>query len=282
MAFKHFTKILIGLLICAVLVPMLPARALEAAPLPLGTQLQAQEQPAGTSAGHLASKVRRSASYGSWAIGCFENGTRITVLETKGEFYKVDCFDMVGYIATTQVQQDADGEYYVNCVEGFRETVLLPSYSTQSVLATRSALFALANEQLGVKYLTGGITPRGFDCSGLTQYLYKQSDIAIPRMVEEQVGAGVIIAKEDLQVGDLIIFSNTTGVTHFASHVGIYMGNGQFIHASSGYRGVTYDELDSPYYMQYYQCARRILLADLAPAVSIPVTGLAGSSSAWR
>ncbi len=277
MVLKRLTKCLVCLLICALLVPMLPAHAVT----PVTPIVDYQEQPTGTSAGHQVSKVHRRASSSSTVIGSFENGTRITVLEEKGNYYKVDCFDMTGYIAKSQVRQDADGEYYVNCEAGSKETMELPSYSTQNALTLRSAILAEAHEHLGVRYLYGGITPRGFDCSGFTQYVFKQLEIAIPRTVDDQLSAGIIIAKEELQSGDLVIFSNTTGWGKFATHVGIYIGNDKVIHASAS-RGIAIDDLNSHYYSTHYECARRVLITDLAPGVSIPVTGLAGSDSAWR
>lgn len=84
-----------------------------------------------------------------------------------------------------------------------------------------------ARQYLGVPYVWGGTTPRGFDCSGLVQYVYKQLGINISRTSYTQVNDGRAVAKDELKAGDLIFFANSKGV----HHVGIYIGDGQFIHA---------------------------------------------------
>ena len=85
----------------------------------------------------------------------------------------------------------------------------------------------LARQYLGVPYVWGGTTPNGFDCSGLVQYVYKQLGINISRTTYTQVNDGRAVTKDELKAGDLIFFANSGGV----HHVGIYIGNGQFIHA---------------------------------------------------
>lgn len=85
----------------------------------------------------------------------------------------------------------------------------------------------LARQYLGVPYVWGGTTPNGFDCSGLVQYVYKQLGINISRTTYRQVNDGRAVTKDELKAGDLIFFANS-GSVH---HVGIYIGDGQFIHA---------------------------------------------------
>jgi cell wall-associated NlpC family hydrolase len=81
---------------------------------------------------------------------------------------------------------------------------------------------------LGCKYSWGATGPKYFDCSGLTQYVYKHFGINIPRVSRDQARAGTYVEKSDLQPGDLVFFAYSSGVVH---HVGIYIGNGSFIHA---------------------------------------------------
>jgi len=108
---------------------------------------------------------------------------------------------------------------------------------------------------IGVPYLFGGTTPSAFDCSGYVQYVFAKAGISLPRTADVQYEAGIPISTADLIPGDLVFF---TTYTYGASHVGIYLGDGNFIHASSS-RGVTIDSLGNSYYSSHYIGARRIL-----------------------
>lgn len=235
------------------------------------------------SEGRLVSVVRRTYYNGSTVIGCLENGTKLTVLGSKNGFYKIDCYDMTGYISKKQVVKTEAGEYYVNCNPSSSESKYLKSYSTKEALDLKGELMTVAKKYIGVKYVWGGTTPKGFDCSGYTSYVFDKIGIDIQRTVLKQLSDGVIVSKEDLQPGDLIIFSNTTGSGHFASHVGIYMGNDKVIHCGSS-KGVTIVNLSDSYYTKHYQCARRIILTDVAISATIPTMDTIASSvgSDWR
>ncbi|HRJ53268.1 MAG TPA: C40 family peptidase [Candidatus Thiothrix moscowensis] len=113
----------------------------------------------------------------------------------------------------------------------------------------RRALLAQAHQALGTRYKFGGETPReGFDCSGLTQYVYRNANgINLPRTAAEQSHASRTISFNEMRPGDLIFF-RTSGST--VNHVGIYIGRGQFIHAASGGAKVTVDNLSRPYWQQ--------------------------------
>ena len=234
------------------------------------------------SAGHEVSKIYLYASTGSWVIGCMENGTKLTVLGTKGDFYRIDCYDMEGYIAKSQVTATDAGEYYVNCVEDSSETRTLESFSVQESLELKSAVLAWGSKYIGVKYVWGGMSPYGFDCSGLMKYIFNKAGKTVGRTTVDQLEEGVVIAKEDLQCGDLVFFSNTGDNGGFCSHVGMYIGNGQLLH--SGTKGVCIVNLESPYFVQHYLCARRMILSDLNPTAAIPTVGVMSGSNAsyWR
>lgn len=120
--------------------------------------------------------------------------------------------------------------------------------------ATPTAIINTAKSFLGTPYVWGGTTPNGFDCSGFTQYVLKQHGINIPRTAAEQYNAGKPILKSALKTGDLVFF---TTYKPGASHVGFYLGDGQFIHAGSGAKQVTISSLDGEYYTQRYIGARR-------------------------
>lgn len=278
---KRFFKILAALLVCVMTMSVFaqPVMAKPADEILNTGSLQAKD----TSNCYTASEVHRSPYYDSTVIGCFKNGTLLTVIEETIYFYKVDCYDMNGYIAKSQVSVNEDGEYYVNCQKDSAETKYLPYYSMQTALNLRHDILEVSKEYIGVPYVSGGTSRWGFDCSGYTQYVFNQLDIALERTVLNQLSDGIIVAKEDLQCGDLVIFSYTGDNGGFASHIGIYVGNDQVIHASSS-RGVTISDLNSQYYTYHYQCARRIILEEEAFQLSIPATGVMqnASGSYWR
>lgn len=125
--------------------------------------------------------------------------------------------------------------------------------STTTVSGNKIVDFA--KQYLGVPYRWGGASPSGFDCSGFVYYVFNNVGISLPRSLAQQQSMGVAVSKSDLQPGDVIYFQNTytTGI----SHVGIYVGNGMFIHAPSSGKVVSYSDLNSTYYTQHYYGARR-------------------------
>lgn len=114
----------------------------------------------------------------------------------------------------------------------------------------------LISQQIGKPYKYGSAGPNSFDCSGLTSYLYKQMGISIPRTSSSQNTVGVYVPKEDLKYGDLVIFSRNR-VT--INHVGIYVGNGNFVHSPETGKHVRIETLMSGYYARSYFAGRRVL-----------------------
>lgn len=120
-------------------------------------------------------------------------------------------------------------------------------------------LMKIVGELLGVRYKTGGSTPKGFDCSGFTSYVFeKLAGIDLNRRSIDQAKEGIKIEKDKLREGDLVFFK-TNGKS--ISHVGIYVGDGKFAHASST-KGITITSLDDKYYAKRYVTARRVLSDD--------------------
>ena len=114
---------------------------------------------------------------------------------------------------------------------------------------------AIAQSMAGSPYRYGGATPRGFDCSGLVYYAYRKAGISVPRTTQAQYRRSQRIALADIHRGDLLFFKLASrGV----SHVGIYTGNGKFIHAPSSGKRVAYAQLENPYWQQRLLAAGRI------------------------
>lgn len=271
--FKGLRRLTACLLVLCVLMAALPAPARADSG---DTQTTVQ------TVGHTVCYVRYGANPYATIIGCLEDGTKLTVLGKVNNYYRIDCFDLIGYIAAEQVQQDENGDFFVSCAAESSETTSLPAYSATDALQLKGQIRDLAMQQIGVPYVSGGTTPYGFDCSGFTQYVFNNSGHAMNRSLYIQMQDSIIIAKEDLQCGDLIIFENTTGWGHFASHIGIYIGNGQLIHAGS--HGIAVVGLEEAYYTYHYMCARRVILTDLSQETVIPTIGINQNinSSYWR
>lgn len=108
---------------------------------------------------------------------------------------------------------------------------------------------------MGTPYVYGGVSKNGVDCSGFTQAVYRSIDIEIPRRASRQAAAAEVVSRGNLRYGDLVFF-NTSGSG--ISHCGIYLGNGEFAHASSS-RGVVRDLLSHPYYSSRFISGGRFL-----------------------
>ncbi|OQA19215.1 MAG: putative peptidoglycan endopeptidase LytE precursor [bacterium ADurb.Bin363] len=121
--------------------------------------------------------------------------------------------------------------------------------------ASGNGLVDTAYSYMGVPYVWGGTTAYGFDCSGFAQRVYADNGISILRTADAQFTQGISLSREELQPGDLVFF---TTYTWGASHVGIYIGNSEFIHASSGAGEVTINSLNDYYYNARFLGGRRI------------------------
>ena len=122
----------------------------------------------------------------------------------------------------------------------------------------REIIVQKAIESLGVPYKWGGQSPKtGFDCSGLIVYSHQKADIIIPRTAKAQFDNGKVVSKANLQIADLVFFK--TPKENKVYHVGIYMGDGLFIHAPGKGRKVTYGYLSNSYFKKYYIGSRSYL-----------------------
>jgi len=131
--------------------------------------------------------------------------------------------------------------------------------SSPVVNGSGSDIASFAMQFVGVPYVYGGASPSGFDCSGFTRYVFAQFGVKLPHGATPQLNSGAEVSRDNLQPGDLVFFQGTYATSAAASHCGIYIGDGQFIHsASSGNRGITISNLSDSYYSRHYLTARRV------------------------
>ena len=164
-----------------------------------------------------------------------------TVLELEGIYegwYKVTYAGNTGYVSS---------DYITITTE--------PTTSTSSALGEQ--IVALAKQYLGTPYVLGGNGPSSFDCSGFTKYIYAQFGYTLNRTATDQLQNGVSVSRDELQPGDLVFFKYNTSKP--VSHVGIYIGNGEFIHASTNRYMVQIDQMNTGHYANVFVYARHIL-----------------------
>lgn len=132
-----------------------------------------------------------------------------------------------------------------------------PPQASMSVDATDlDSIGATAAQYLGTPYRFGGEGVAGIDCSSFVQHVYREHQVELPRTAREQIEMGTDVAEGDLRKGDLVFFQTYAS---YPSHVGIYLGDGKMIHASSGKGEVTISDLKSDYYRHRYLGARRVV-----------------------
>lgn len=217
--------------------------------------------------------MRKGPSTSYTSIGKSTVGDKAYILGLNKQWYKVIwngaiCYIRSDYLTLTEIPyENRDSENEPIFFKKGQSTGLKVSvanfmasenyYGNQApeTSALASAIVATAKSCLGVKYKWGGESMSGFDCSGLVQYVYKQNGITLGRTVSKQYASGTSISKDELQPGDLVFFQNT--YTTGLSHVGIYIGDGQFIHASSD--GVMTSSLSNTYWSSHYYGCRRVL-----------------------
>ena len=130
-----------------------------------------------------------------------------------------------------------------------------PAWPGPSSPGDMYALVGTALSLRGIPYRDGGADPKGFDCSGFTQYVFRQYGLTLPRAVREQFKLGTNVKADDLEPGDLLFFTTTEPG---ASHVAIAVGTDQFVHAPSSTGAVRVERLSSSYWAARFLGARRV------------------------
>ena len=136
---------------------------------------------------------------------------------------------------------------------------VLARYQRRGSSGSARNVVAYAKRFLGTRYVWGASRPGAFDCSGFTQYVMKHAKgRMIPRVSRRQAYYGRYVTRRNLRAGDLIFFDTSRRRRGYVNHVGIYIGNGKFIHASSGKHRVVITSLNKPFYRQRFMWGRRI------------------------
>ena len=205
--------------------------------------------------------VRKEKNTSSDILDNLTKNTEVTILAEEDGWYKVKIKDSIGYISKQYISDKKVEEVTSRASDTARqihesknteeqEETQEPTTTTKTS-SKGSDVVAFAKQYLGYDYVSGGASPStGFDCSGFTSYVYKNFGVSLNRTSSGQKSDGVAVSKSDLEQGDILCFSG---------HVGIYIGNNQFIHASNPKGGVKITSLSDSYYVKNYITARRVL-----------------------
>ncbi|HIW93698.1 MAG TPA: C40 family peptidase [Candidatus Flavonifractor merdipullorum] len=197
------------------------------------------------SAGGSTLNMRSGAGTSYGVVSSLPDGTIAEIVGINNGWYKIQYGGKTGYVSSDYMVTVKDSV-------GSRSTAEAASSS-----AIGDQIVAYAKQFLGVPYVYGGNGPNCFDCSGFTKYVYAHFGVTLNRTATDQLANGTSVSKSQLQPGDLVFFRANT--TKPVSHVGIYIGNGQFIHASTNTYSVQIDRLDTGYYAGVYVYGRHIL-----------------------
>ena len=180
-------------------------------------------------------------------------GSVAKIIGINNAWFKVQYGGKTGYISPDYV---SIVPYKATATASAPVAVSTSSGSASTASGTRQQIIDYAAKFLGCKYVYGGNTPSGFDCSGFTLYLFKQHDISLPHGATAQYkNCGEHVAKENLQPGDLVFFSDSS---HAIGHCAVYVGDDTIIHARNSVKSVVTNKLSSSYYTSHYVGAKRI------------------------
>lgn len=181
----------------------------------------------------------------SSVLASLRNGTVISVTGVQGGWFKVTYNGQKGYVHPDYLSfSNVQGSGSTGSSGSSSITPPSNSVSYNGSSEKRAAVLEYAAQFLGTPYVYGGSTPSGFDCSGFTSYVFKNTVGSIPRVAQAQFDATTRVSMDELLPGDLVFFGSSASSI---SHVGIYVGNNQFIHSPHTGDVVKYDSLTGSY-----------------------------------
>ena len=211
---------------------------------------------------------REKANTDSKVLKVFAQNAKVTILEEQGDWYKIRHNDQEGYVLKAYVSEKKTETTSRGGVERTKTTTTNTSVANKEETKTETVskdsstkgqeVADYAKQFVGYKYVYGASSPsKGFDCSGLTMYVYKQFGISLSHSATAQSKVGTKVSKSELKPGDLVFFTDyKTGKG--IGHVGIYIGNNNFVHASTEKTGVKTSSLTSGSYSKRYVTATRL------------------------
>ena len=197
---------------------------------------------------------RSGADMTSEVIDTLTLNTEVEILSEESGWYQISVNGTTGYVATTLIS-DEKVNVSSRSAEEPRESVVTPTAQTSNM---GTQIVEYAKTFLGYPYVYGGSLPSGFDCSGFVQYVYKHFGYSVSRSSSMQAKDGVEVSLENLELGDILIFKAYDDYSRIG-HVGLYIGNNQFIHANDEKTGVIITSLSYGKYPERFVCGRRII-----------------------
>ena len=194
--------------------------------------------------------LRKGAGTSYSVIKTLSKGTAVTVHSSSNGWSKVSVNGVEGYVSTS----------YLSSTKPSNSGSSSNSSSNSSTSVSVDKVLDFAHQQLGKPYVWGAQGPNSFDCSGLIYYVYKNAaNITLPRTSVEQSKFGTTVSKSNLKAGDLVFFDTNGPNNGAVSHVGIYAGEGQLIHASSSNKKIVKVNMETSYWNNTYVVAKRVL-----------------------
>jgi len=198
---------------------------------------------------------RTSASTTGKIVDSLSKGTSVVILDTRSGWHKVKVGSKVGYVITKFVTS-ANATVKTSRSTTAKTFDISDDSIDVSDDSAISKVIAYAKEYVGVQYVYGGKSPNGFDCSGYVGYVYNHFGIKLNSSAASMYTNGTRVSKSELQAGDILFFdASSRGKAGSIDHVGIYLGNNKFIHASTSNRKVIVQTL-SAYYGTYIGAKR--------------------------
>lgn len=221
---------------------------------------------AGGSKGIIVGSVvnlRAEPSTSSEVLAQLNKYTQVDIKGAQSEWYSVSVNGQSGYIYSDYLELSNGSNVAAASGANVVSNVAVSNGGAVSTTIKKSSrgseIVAIAKRYLGTPYVYGGTTPSGFDCSGFTSYVYKKYGYPINRTASAQMSNGSKVSKANLQPGDLVFFKSPSRPSAAAGHVGIYVGNGNFIHSPNSNSYVKISPLSSSYYAKNYCGARRVV-----------------------